>query len=385
MKLVQQPQNLRNAFATSLGVGCVLLFGLLSVGCVLNSTPSAAPAAMDNQAEPSKLANTLVFVAYDGQDLELFAKDLATGQLTQLTHNDVDESQPAWSPDGRWLAFTRNQPGAGADIWLLQFEEGELINLTQSVETEQRPTWGAQSETVLFMRSDSQGMEQFYSADLNQRDASPRQLTDSPLGAPMAQLSSDGKLLAYTQRVDEKRQSLHVRAINSALSNKRAGTTKLLLDGSELDVVEFSWIDNSHQLLVAAKAEEVQLYRVDARNAERRAIGGQHSASPEAIWSASRERIYFLASPNRQRRQVFEYDPSSNSRKRVSHSGQEEMYLTADPHYPQLAFAQFQRGLFQLQVLDLRTGNTLAVAPDILGTQMQPVFRPLPVTKIKDD
>src|SRR5258708_14886274 len=43
---------------------------------------------------------------------KIFRKDLTTKQDSQLTKGDFDELQPAWSPDGRQVAFVRaHQPG----------------------------------------------------------------------------------------------------------------------------------------------------------------------------------------------------------------------------------------------------------------------------------
>jgi Tol biopolymer transport system component len=66
---------------------------------------------------------------------KLFLKRMDTGEEKPLTHSDTDDIQPAWSPDGRTLAFVRSaQAGArlepgdvfgpyeGGHLWVLDLE-----------------------------------------------------------------------------------------------------------------------------------------------------------------------------------------------------------------------------------------------------------------------
>ena len=54
--------------------------------------------------------------------------DLATGELSQLTWGDSDQS-PKWSPDGNWLAFRSSRSGS-PQLWLLPLEGGGARPLT---------------------------------------------------------------------------------------------------------------------------------------------------------------------------------------------------------------------------------------------------------------
>jgi len=50
----------------------------------------------------------------------------------QITFGAESESQPRWSPDGRYLAFTSSRPGPakGSQIWLLDQQGGEAYQVT---------------------------------------------------------------------------------------------------------------------------------------------------------------------------------------------------------------------------------------------------------------
>ncbi len=57
------------------------------------------------------------------------------GEPVQLTYGDSSDSSPAWSPDGRYLAFLSNRPGK-RNIYVLRRDGGEAWPLTRYDKTE---------------------------------------------------------------------------------------------------------------------------------------------------------------------------------------------------------------------------------------------------------
>jgi Tol biopolymer transport system component len=76
----------------------------------------------------SQTASDLYLVRPDGSD------------LTRLTDTPRLEYFPAWSPDGRQLAFASNR-GTSWDIYVLRFDGTEPVQITSSPGNEALPAW----------------------------------------------------------------------------------------------------------------------------------------------------------------------------------------------------------------------------------------------------
>jgi TolB protein len=54
-----------------------------------------------------------------------------TGQRAVLVRDvDAEERDPAWSPDGRWIAFSSNREGPVFDLYLIRPDGTELQRIT---------------------------------------------------------------------------------------------------------------------------------------------------------------------------------------------------------------------------------------------------------------
>jgi TolB protein len=71
------------------------------------------------------------------------------GSVRQLTSTSWREGEPAWSPDGRWIAYVSSQDTSW-DIWLTTPSGGVSVRLTSMPGAEGTPSWSADSETLMF-------------------------------------------------------------------------------------------------------------------------------------------------------------------------------------------------------------------------------------------
>jgi TolB protein len=74
-----------------------------------------------------------------------------------------DAENPAWSPDGRIIAFAWQRSGSGNfDIYLHQLATGRNTQLTRGTGNNERPTWAPDGKHIAF-QSNRSGTLQIYS------------------------------------------------------------------------------------------------------------------------------------------------------------------------------------------------------------------------------
>ena len=91
----------------------------------------------------------------------LYVFDISSKKLTQITSGDFDESQPAWSPDGKKIAFTsnRSQPDPDAtrdeNIWVVAADNTDkgahLTQITTNPGTDSQPTWSPDGNSIAYV------------------------------------------------------------------------------------------------------------------------------------------------------------------------------------------------------------------------------------------
>jgi dipeptidyl aminopeptidase/acylaminoacyl peptidase len=96
----------------------------------------------------------------DRRRTHLYVFDLKSKRLTQMTGGDFDDSEPAWSPDGRMIAFVSNRsddPDANynTDIWLARADKPDpkraLRRLTTSSGPDQSPHWSPDGSRIAYL------------------------------------------------------------------------------------------------------------------------------------------------------------------------------------------------------------------------------------------
>ncbi|MFQ6674520.1 MAG: prolyl oligopeptidase family serine peptidase, partial [Fidelibacterota bacterium] len=90
----------------------------------------------------------------------LYVFDLDDRKLRQITSGDYDDSQPEWSPDGKSIVFVSNRTqepdgNDNSDLWLVSADNSDqgktLLQLTKNPGSDSQPAWSPDGKWVCYV------------------------------------------------------------------------------------------------------------------------------------------------------------------------------------------------------------------------------------------
>jgi dipeptidyl aminopeptidase/acylaminoacyl peptidase len=97
----------------------------------------------------------------DRRRTHLYVFDIAAKSLTQVTSGDYDDNEPAWSPDGKSLAFTSNRStpdpdrNFNTDIWVVTANNTDKgahpTQITTNLGADRAATWSPDGKWIAFV------------------------------------------------------------------------------------------------------------------------------------------------------------------------------------------------------------------------------------------
>jgi Tol biopolymer transport system component len=143
---------------------------------------------------PAGLGGVLAFESDREGRPKIYTLDLGTGRVARLTHGPLwRDEKPAWSPDGRQIAFTSTRAGS-YDIYVMNADGSAIRRLTNHVAPEQDPSWAADGRSVIFT-AERDGRGELYRVWIDSLKVD--RVTTGFDRAIMPAVSPDGRQVAY--------------------------------------------------------------------------------------------------------------------------------------------------------------------------------------------
>jgi len=129
----------------------------------------------------------------DRRRTHLYVLDVASRRVTQVTGGDSDDREPAWSPDGRFLAFTSNRTpdpdtNYNTDIWVVAADNpdkgNDPVHVTTNPGSDHSPAWSPDGKWIFALSQ----------TDAKALDYATHHLTVSP--------AQGGEMRVLTQKLD---------------------------------------------------------------------------------------------------------------------------------------------------------------------------------------
>jgi TolB protein len=102
----------------------------------------------------------LAYVSFENRKSAIYVQDLASGRRERIASYDGINGSPEFSPDGRKLAMTLSK-GGNPDVYVLDLGTRQLTQLTDHYAIDTEPAWSPDGGHLLFT-SDRGGKPQIY-------------------------------------------------------------------------------------------------------------------------------------------------------------------------------------------------------------------------------
>ena len=170
----------------------------------------------------------------------LYVFNLADGKMKQITFGDYDDSDPAWSPDGKSIAFTSNRSAEpdsnfNSDIWVVGVDSDDpaksLVQVTTSPAEDLAPAWSPDGKTIAFVTQIDPKLfwyATYHLAVVPAGGGEPRILTkslDREVSAP--RFSPDGRWIYFIAEDEGTQNLLRVAPRGGEITRPIAGRRKV--------------------------------------------------------------------------------------------------------------------------------------------------------------
>jgi TolB protein len=199
-RIYEQLTGVRGAFATR--VAYVSVDGTppaLRYRLMVADADGFGPVRIIESPEPlmspawSPDGRMLAYVSFEGKSSAIYVQQLATGERRRVSARAGINGAPAWSPDARKLALTLSRDG-NLDIYTLDLASQTLKRVTTDDGIDTEPAWSLDGRSLYFT-SDRSGGPQIYQTSLDAGGRAERITFDGSYNA-RPRLSPDGSQLA---------------------------------------------------------------------------------------------------------------------------------------------------------------------------------------------
>jgi TolB protein len=219
----------------------------------------------------------IAYVSFENGNSNIYIQDLATTSRQLISSHKGINGAPAWSPDGTKLAVALSFVG-NPEIYVLDLASRQETRLTNSLSIDTEPVWAPDGQSIYFT-SDRSGRPQIYRVSAG--GGTPQRISFQGQNNAKASVSYDGKQIAMVQgsgnvyRIAIQDQSL-------------GGQVRFISPGPYDDAVSFA--PNASMLLYAAtEGNRGVLYSVSNDGMVRERLVLANGNVQEPAWGPYRE------------------------------------------------------------------------------------------------
>ncbi|MDX1615651.1 MAG: hypothetical protein R3300_15165 [Candidatus Promineifilaceae bacterium] len=159
---------------------------------------AALPAAQDwPTPDPLSAAGSVIFTLHQRGNSDLYALSVGRSEAIRLTNHPAPDRDPAWSPDGRYVAFASRRDGYW-NLYTLDLASADVTQVTSDPAFDAAPHWSPDGRWLVFESYRQNNLDVY----ITRADGSgaPIRVTEDPAADFSPVWSPGGRHLAFTSR-----------------------------------------------------------------------------------------------------------------------------------------------------------------------------------------
>ncbi len=185
-------------------------------------------------------ASAIVFEARSEQRSGLYLYDFHGSEVRALGEGRYSDRQPDWHPDGERLVFTSQRHDTGLDLWEMDVPTGLTWRITTLPGDETEPAWSADGRNLVYIHHH----EDRWSLVLRRFGAPDRVLVEAEERLAAPSWRPDGSLVTFA------RESADGVAVNMVILSDPL-LERVLIEEQELVVTPVAWFDRQQMMYPA--------------------------------------------------------------------------------------------------------------------------------------
>lgn len=254
-------------------------------GGPISPTPTTLGAGVP-PTQPPPARHTIAYMFWEEEsgtwEIYLMASD--GSNRTRLTENEVDDTWPSWSYDGRHLLFVSERDG-NKEIYLMNADGSEQVNLSRNPAPDSSPSFSPDGRRIVFA-SHRDGNWEIYIMDSDGSDQARVTFNEEPDYAPV--WSPDATKIAFVSERDGN-EEIYVM--------ETEGWEEMRLTDNEATDTSPAWSPDGIKIAFESyRDDDMEIYIMYSDGSGQRNLTNDHTADDHGpSWSPDGSQIVYFS------------------------------------------------------------------------------------------